>query len=63
MFGPAVSLPTDLIKAAGSAGKIMSGGDLTIGEKRGMVRALPFSTFAGVKEINQLLIGDSPYWR
>ena len=61
--GPSVGLPTELLRAAGGGIATFSGEDANKMQKRALQGLTPFGTFLGVKEVNQMLYGDSPWLR
>jgi len=65
LFGPTAGLViNDIPRAGGAIGQLVSGESLTMREQKSISNIAPYlPTYPGVKEILQVLHGDSPYVR
>jgi len=63
LAGPTFGLPTDAARAAGAAGKLAAGEDLTKAQGRALGTFMPYGTFVGFGDLIKFLNDDHPLFR
>ena len=61
LLGPSASIPYTLSKATGFGIKTATGGEGSKQQKKAAAMLAPYSSYYGMREVLQLLNGDSPY--
>ncbi len=61
VLGPSAGLTEDALRAAGGAQNAIVGDEVTQGQKKAAARLVPYQSYLGMKEMLQLVTGDSPY--